>query len=51
MDDELPTSPRPLRRPGRLIVSRPIPEAPPFASYSAEQRIIRGFAVAVAAKG
>jgi AcrR family transcriptional regulator len=46
-----PPPPRPLRRPGRLIVSRPIPPAPPFASYSAEQRIIRGFAVAVAAKG
>jgi AcrR family transcriptional regulator len=46
-----PPPPRPLRRPGRLIVSRPIPAAPPFASYSAEQRIIRGFAVAVAAKG
>ena len=37
--------------PRRRIVSRPIPTAPPFASYSAEQRIIRGFAVAVAAKG
>jgi AcrR family transcriptional regulator len=46
-----PPPPRPLRRPGRLIVSRPISSAPPFASYSAEQRIIRGFAVAVAAKG
>src|SRR6201995_4359246 len=46
-----PPPPRPLRRPGRLIVSRPIPTAPPFASYSSEQRIIRGFAVAVAAKG
>jgi AcrR family transcriptional regulator len=46
-----PPPPRPLRRPGRLIVSRPIAPAPPFASYSAEQRIIRGFAVAVAAKG
>jgi AcrR family transcriptional regulator len=46
-----PPPPRPLRRPGRLIVSRPIPSAPPFASYSAEQRIIRGFATAVAAKG
>src|ERR1700753_3969482 len=46
-----PPPPRPLRRPGRLIVARPIAPAPPFASYSAEQRIIRGFAVAVAAKG
>ncbi|HWH19076.1 MAG TPA: TetR/AcrR family transcriptional regulator [Solirubrobacterales bacterium] len=46
-----PPPPRPLRRAGRLIVARPIPTAPPFASYSAEQRIIRGFAVAVAAKG
>jgi AcrR family transcriptional regulator len=46
-----PPPPRPLRRPGRLIVSRPIAAAPPFASYSAEQRIIRGLAVAVAAKG
>ncbi|HVW45515.1 MAG TPA: TetR/AcrR family transcriptional regulator [Solirubrobacterales bacterium] len=46
-----PPPPRPLRRAGRMIVSRPIPTAPPFASYSAEQRIIRGFAVAVAAKG
>jgi AcrR family transcriptional regulator len=46
-----PPPPRPLRRPGRLIVARPIAPAPPFASYSAEQRIIRGFAVAVASKG
>ncbi|MGH2938133.1 MAG: TetR/AcrR family transcriptional regulator [Solirubrobacterales bacterium] len=46
-----PTPPQPLRRPGRLIVSRPISPAPPFASYSAEQRIIRGFATAVADKG
>ena len=46
-----PSPPRPLRRPGRLIVSRPISAAPPFASYSPEQRIIRGFAVAVATKG
>ncbi|MBS1882786.1 MAG: TetR/AcrR family transcriptional regulator, partial [Actinobacteria bacterium] len=36
-----PSPPRPLRRPGRLIVQRPISGAPPFASYSAEQRIIR----------
>ena len=46
-----PSPARPLRRPGRLIVSRPISEAPPFASYSPEQRIIRGFAAAVAKKG
>jgi AcrR family transcriptional regulator len=46
-----PSPPRPLRRPGRLIVSRPISTAPPFASYSPEQRIIRGFAAAVAKKG
>jgi AcrR family transcriptional regulator len=46
-----PSPPRPLRRPGRLIVSRPISPAPPFASYSPEQRIIRGFAAAVAKKG
>ena len=46
-----PAPPQPLRRPGRLIVSRPIAEAPPFASYSPEQRIIRGFASAVAKKG
>ncbi len=46
-----PPPPRPLRRPTRLIVSRPVPAAPPFASYSAEQRIIRGFAAVVAAKG
>jgi AcrR family transcriptional regulator len=46
-----PTPPRPLRRPGRLIVSRPIAAAPPFASYSPEQRIIRGFAAAIADKG
>ena len=46
-----PSPPRPLRRPGRLIVQRPISEAPPFASYSPEQRIIRGFAAAVAKKG
>jgi len=46
-----PTPPRPLRRPGRLIVARPVSPAPPFASYSPEQRIIRGFAAAVANKG
>jgi AcrR family transcriptional regulator len=46
-----PTPPQPLRRPGRLIVSRPVTHAPPFASYSPEQRIIRGFAAAVADKG
>lgn len=46
-----PPPPRPLRRPGRLIVQRPISDAPPFASYSAEQRVIRGFAAAVAKKG
>jgi AcrR family transcriptional regulator len=46
-----PSPPRPLRRPGRLIVARPISAAPPFASYSPEQRIIRGFAAAVAKKG
>jgi AcrR family transcriptional regulator len=46
-----PTPPRPLRRPGRLIVSRPVSSSPPFASYSPEQRILRGFAAAVAAKG
>jgi AcrR family transcriptional regulator len=46
-----PPPPRPLRRPGRLIVSRPISPAPPFASYSPEQRIVRGFAAAVTRKG
>jgi AcrR family transcriptional regulator len=46
-----PTPPEPLRRPGRLTVSRPVSPAPPFASYSPEQRIIRGFAAAVADKG
>jgi AcrR family transcriptional regulator len=46
-----PSPPRPLRRPGRLIVARPISTGPPFASYSPEQRIIRGFAAAVAKKG
>jgi AcrR family transcriptional regulator len=46
-----PTPGQPLRRPGRLIVSRPVAPAPPFASYSPEQRIIRGFAAAVADKG
>jgi AcrR family transcriptional regulator len=46
-----PTPSSPLRRPGRLIVARPVPSAPPFASYSPEQRIIRGFATAVADKG
>jgi AcrR family transcriptional regulator len=46
-----PPPPRQLRRTGRLIVEQPVPPAPPFASYSAEQRIIRGFAAAVAAKG
>jgi AcrR family transcriptional regulator len=45
------TPPQPLRRAGRLIVARPVPPAPPFASYSPEQRIIRGFAAAVARKG
>jgi AcrR family transcriptional regulator len=46
-----PSPPKPLRRPGRLIVARPVSPAPPFASYSPEQRIIRGFAAAVAKKG
>jgi AcrR family transcriptional regulator len=46
-----PPPPRPLRRPGRLIVAKPVSTAPPFASYSPEQRIIRGFAAAVARKG
>jgi AcrR family transcriptional regulator len=46
-----PSPPKPLRRPGRLMIARPITEAPPFASFSPEQRIIRGFARAVAAKG
>jgi AcrR family transcriptional regulator len=46
-----PTPAQPLRRPGRLLVARPVPPAPPFASYSPEQRIIRGFAAAVAEKG
>ncbi|MBS1678333.1 MAG: TetR/AcrR family transcriptional regulator [Actinobacteria bacterium] len=46
-----PAPPRPLRRGGRLIVSRPVAEATPFASYSPEQRIIRGLAAAVAKKG
>jgi AcrR family transcriptional regulator len=46
-----PPPPRPLRRPGRLVVARPIPTAPPFASFSPEQRIIRGFARAVQRKG
>ncbi len=46
-----PPPPRQLRRPGRLIVAKPVSPAPPFASYSPEQRIIRGFAVAVARKG
>jgi len=47
----MPTPARPLRRGDRLIVARPVPPAPPFASYSPEQRIIRGFAQAVAQKG
>jgi AcrR family transcriptional regulator len=46
-----PSPPRELRRSGRLTVARPVPEAPPFAAYSTEQRIIRGFARAVAEKG
>jgi AcrR family transcriptional regulator len=46
-----PPPPRPLRRPGRLAVARPVSPAPPFASYSPEQRIIRAFAAAVAEKG
>ncbi len=46
-----PPPPRPLRRPGRLMVAKPVYPAPPFASYSPEQRIIRGFAAAVADKG
>jgi AcrR family transcriptional regulator len=46
-----PPPPRPLRRPGRLIVARPVSTTPPFASYSPEQRVIRGFAAAVARKG
>jgi AcrR family transcriptional regulator len=46
-----PSPPKELRRSGRLMVTRPVPEAPPFASFSPEQRIIRGFARAVAEKG
>jgi AcrR family transcriptional regulator len=46
-----PPPPRPLRRPGRLIVARPVSPAPPFAAYSPEQRVIRGFAAAAARKG
>jgi AcrR family transcriptional regulator len=46
-----PSPPQPLRRPGRLIVAKPVSPAPPFASYSPEQRIIRGFAAAVARRG
>lgn len=46
-----PSPPSPLRRPGRLIVAKPVSPAPPFASYSPEQRIIRGFAAAVARRG
>jgi AcrR family transcriptional regulator len=46
-----PAPAEPLRRPGRLVITRPVSEAPPFASYSPEQRIIRGFAKAVEAKG
>jgi AcrR family transcriptional regulator len=43
--------PAPLRRAGRLVVSRPISAAPPFASYSVEQRIIRALAATVAEQG
>jgi AcrR family transcriptional regulator len=46
-----PSPPKELRRSGRLMISRPVPEAPPFASFSPEQRIIRGFARAMAEKG
>lgn len=46
-----PPPPVPLRRGGRLIVSRPVPSTAPFASYSVEQRIIRAVAAMVASKG
>ncbi len=45
-----PPPPRELRRPGRSSAA-PAPGAAPFAAYSTEQRIIRGFAATVAAKG
>ncbi len=46
-----PPPPRELRRAGRLHVAAPVPKAPPFASFSAEQRILRGLARAAAEKG
>ena len=46
-----PPPPVPLRRPKRLLVSRPVPAAAPFASYSVEERMIRGLAAVVADKG
>jgi hypothetical protein len=51
VDDELPAAPAAAAPPRPTDRLAPIPTAPPFASYSAEQRIIRGFAVAVAVKG
>ncbi|MGD9737435.1 MAG: TetR/AcrR family transcriptional regulator [Solirubrobacterales bacterium] len=47
----LPPPPRLLRRAGRLHVVTPVAASPPFAAYSVEQRILRGLAAAVAAKG
>ena len=46
-----PPPPRELRRPGRRSSVAPVPGAAPFAAYSNEQKIIRGFAAAVAANG
>lgn len=45
-----PVPPRPLWRRRRARVMEPTP-MPPFAAFEPEQRIIRGFAAAVAAKG
>ena len=46
-----PPPPRPLRRPGRHSPAGAVPGTPPFAVYSTEQRIVRGLAATVAAKG
>jgi AcrR family transcriptional regulator len=45
-----PVPPQPLRRRRRARAAEP-PTMPPFAAYEPEQRIIRGFAAAVAEKG
>ena len=46
-----PPPPEPLRAKGRRRAGTPLSEAPPFAAYDPEQRLIRAFAAVVAEKG